>query len=356
MLNTPRACHYAPISYKIFSSPMIDDVSRREFIKSSLATAALPMVLGTHGLALASPPKARSVDEVPVIDTHIHLFDPTRPQGVPWPAKTQEKIYRPTLPPRLRTLAEPLGVRGAIHVECSPWPEDNEWVLRVAKTDPMIVGVIGNLELGQPEFTGRLEALRRDPLFLGLRAGNLWGRDLAEGINRPVVIEHLRLLGEAGLVLDTANPNLALLSTVVRVTDQVPGLRVVIDHLPGMPYPTDVGAQKKLNSLLLLLGERPHVYVKISQVLRAVKGPASRDVAAHRERLDLIVERFGIDRVMYGSDWPNSDPDATYDEILGIVRAYFQTRSPEAAENYFWRNSVAAYRWNPREPSQPRSS
>ncbi|HRE84052.1 MAG TPA: hypothetical protein PLN52_23615, partial [Opitutaceae bacterium] len=113
------------------------------------------LALGAQGLALASTGRL-SVDEIPVIDTHIHLFDPTRPQGVPWPAKTQNKIYRTTLPPRFRALAQRLGVRGAIHVECSPWPEDNEWVLGVAQSDPMIVGVIGNLELGQPEFTGRL--------------------------------------------------------------------------------------------------------------------------------------------------------------------------------------------------------
>ncbi|HRE84051.1 MAG TPA: amidohydrolase family protein, partial [Opitutaceae bacterium] len=174
-------------------------------------------------------------------------------------------------------------------------------------------------------------------------------------LNRPVVIEHLRLLGETGLVLDTANPNLALLSAVVRLTDQVPGLRVVIDHLPGMPRPADADAQKMLDSLLTRLSERPQVYIKISQVLRAVNGPASRDVAAHRARLDLIVERFGIDRVIYGSDWPNSEPDASYDEVLGLVRTYFRNQSYEAAEKYFWRNSLAAYRWTPREPGQPKA-
>src|SRR5215469_18930175 len=87
---------------------------------------------------------------VPIIDTHIHLFDPTRPQGVPWPDKDDAALYKPALPDRYRKLTGELNVVGAIEVECSPWLEDNQWVLDVAATDRIIVGMIGDLEPDKP--------------------------------------------------------------------------------------------------------------------------------------------------------------------------------------------------------------
>jgi len=68
-------------------------------------------------LAAASIPLAHSgaqAASIPIIDTHIHLFDPTRPQGVPWPKKTDAILYQPALPDRYRKIAMPLGITGAI--------------------------------------------------------------------------------------------------------------------------------------------------------------------------------------------------------------------------------------------------
>ena len=56
---------------------------------------------------------------------------------------------------------------------------------------------------------------------------------------------------------------------------------------------------------------------------------------------------------MYASDWPNSDHHATYEETFSIVRDYVTAKGPVAAEKFFWKNSVAAYRWRRREPDQP---
>ena len=91
------------------------------------------------GVAAASLADAQA-KTVPIIDTHIHLFDPTRPQGVPWPPKDDPILYKPALPDRYRKIAVPLGVVGAIEVECSPWVEDNQWVLDVAAKDSIVVG------------------------------------------------------------------------------------------------------------------------------------------------------------------------------------------------------------------------
>jgi predicted TIM-barrel fold metal-dependent hydrolase len=88
-------------------------------------------------------------------------------------------------------------------------------------------------------------------------------------------------------------------------------------------------------------------------VLRRVAGRVPLDTDFYRGRLDAIWDIFGSDRLMYGSDWPNSDSLGTYPQVLKIVEEYFHAKGTAAAENYFWRNSIAAYRWIKRDPRQP---
>lgn len=300
----------------------------------------------TAAATLADLREAEAAPEIPVIDTHIHLFDTSRPQGVPWPPKDNKAIYHTALPDRYRKLAVPFGIKGAIEVECSTWLEDNQWVLDVAAKDPIIVGTVGDLEPGTAEFRKHLDRFHKNPLFLGIRYGNLWDRDLGKSLAKPDFVADLKLLAQAGLVLDTANPTEQLMRDALRVTDLVPDLRVVLDHLPVME-PAPVWQE---------LAKRPHVYVKISEIVRRVDGKVPLDIAFYKDRLDRIYETFGEDKVLFGSDWPNSDQLATYPEVFRLARAYFDTKSRAAAEKYYWKNSIAAYRWVHRDPSQPKAS
>ncbi len=305
------------------------------------------------GAAALSVRAAQTSTPVPIIDTHIHLFDTTRPQGVPWPDKKDKVLYQPALPPRYRALAKPLGVTGAIEVECSPWVEDNQWVLDVAATDKMIVGTIGDLEPGKPDFQGQLDKLRKNPLFRGIRYGNLWGRNIGEELPHPQFVSGLKHLAAAGLVLDTANPDEALIAAMLRVTDKVPDLRIVIDHLPRLEPPAEARALRAYQGNLRELAKRPQVYVKVSGVLRRVNGRVPDDLNFYKPRLDELWDIFGSDRLIYGSDWPNSDLWGPYEKELRIVREYFTTKGTAASEKYFWKNSVAAYRWIKRDSTQP---
>jgi L-fuconolactonase len=318
-------------------------VNRRQLLSVAAGAASLPFLSKTNGAAPAAP--------MPIIDTHIHLFDITRPQGVPWPAKDNPVLYQTALPERYRKIAVPLGITGAIEVEASPWLEDNQWVLDVAAKDPIIVGTVGNLEPGKPDFQKHLDRFRRNPLFRGIRYGNLWDRDFAGESAKPQFITDLKSLAGAGLSLDTANPNPALISWVVRMTDRVPNLRVVIDHLPQLNPPADPRAASAYLADLRLLGQRPQVYVKISEVLRRVDGRIPEDLNFYRSRLDELFDIFGQDRLLYGSDWPNSDSWLPYAKELTLVREYFTTKGPAIMEKYFWKNSVAAYRWKARGKS-----
>lgn len=123
------------------------DLNRREFIG---ALAALPFAAEA---ALA----AQTAAPIPIIDSHIHLFDKSRPEGSPYPGETSllGKNFQSALPARYREIAKPFGVVGAIVIEAqvgSPRIEDNQWVLDIAAKDPIIVGTVGRLDPGSPDF------------------------------------------------------------------------------------------------------------------------------------------------------------------------------------------------------------
>ena len=299
------------------------------------------------------PESPADVGSIPIIDTHIHLFDPRRPQGVPWPPKDDPILFKPALPQRYASIAEPLGVVGAIEIEASPWLEDNQWVLDIAANSQIIVGTVGNLEPGKPEFRQQLDRFRKNPLFRGIRYGNLWGRNIGARLGEPAFMADLKALASEDLGFDTANPDPALIGDMVRLTDKVPHLRVIIDHLPHLQLPPDRVARNAYETNLHELGQRPQVYVKVSEVLQRVNGKVPLDVGAYRPVLDHLWDIFGPDRLIYGSDWPNSDPWGTYAQVLNVVRAYFSGKGHGAAEKFFWKNSVAAYHWVRRNEKQP---
>ena len=310
------------------------------FLSSSIASVAV------NQAEAQAPP-------FPIIDTHIHLFDPTRPGGVPWPPKENTVLYKPALPDRYRKIAVPLGIKGAIEVEASPLVEDNQWVLDVEERDTIMVGFIGNIEPGTADFRKHLDKYRKNKLYLGIRFGNLWGRNFRQSIARPECIADLKYFAAAGLTMDSANPNPDLIADYIKLTDAVPDLRLVIDHLPQLTPPADAAANRVYENNLRELGKRAKVYVKVSEVLRKDKGKVRFDLPFYQRRLDMFFEIFGEDRLLYGSDWPNSDNWAEYPAVLKIVREYFEGKGPVAAEKYFWKNSVKAYKWIRREPGQP---
>lgn len=303
---------------------------------------------------MAGPAASLAAPEhsIPVIDAHIHLFDTSRPGGVPWPEKTDTAIYRPALPDRYAGIARPFGVVGAIAVEASPLAGDNDWVLRQAANHPMIVGFVGDLIPGEASFAASLDRLRRNPLFLGIRYGNLWDRDLAVDMKKPGFVDDLRPLAAAGLEMDSANPDPALIRAILDVSDQVPALRVVIDHLPNATFPPGADRSEYWANLKRL-SQNPGVFIKLSEIPVQSGDRVSTDPSFYQQRLDPIWDIFGEDHILFGSDWPNSDHVASFAETFGIVRRYVAGKGRPAQEKFFWKNSVAAYRWRPRAADQP---
>jgi predicted TIM-barrel fold metal-dependent hydrolase len=325
------------------------DRSRRALLRG-IAGGAVAIGAAASRRTSGNQSAVQPLSTVPIIDTHIHLFDPTRPQGAPYTGPPGVPT-EPALPPRYRRLATPIGVVGAVKIEASPWVEDNLWALEVAARDTIVVGVVGNLEPDKPDFGEMLGRYHKNPLFRGIRYGNLWGRDLTKQVGNPAFVEGVGLLAQADLVLDTANPRVNLLEAVVRLTERVPDLRVVIDHLPSLDPPA--GELSRYDAALAELRQRPRVYVKLSAVIHRINGKVATDLPPYRDRLDRLVDTFGEDRIVFGSDWPNSDGVAPLDKVVTVVRDYFSGKPRAVAEKYFWKNSIAAYKWIRRESAQP---
>jgi L-fuconolactonase len=313
---------------------------------------------GTAAAMAAAP--AMAADEIPIIDCHIHLFDATRPQGAPYKGG-RNFPGGVALPSMYAKIAKPLGIVGVIEVDASPWVEDNLWVLETIQPEPLMVGTVGNLKPDAPEFGATLERYAKNPLYRGIRYGNLWGYNLPAQVDNPVFIDGLKLLAQHDLVLETANQNVALLQAAIRVNDKVPELRIVLDHLPAFDPPPDT--QAAYDAALKELSQRRNIWTKLSEIVHPVRQPGAGvppvivpGLAAHRDRLDAIMGHFGEDRVVFGSDWPNAVGVSEVPDTVALVREYFSQKGRAAAEKYFWKNSVAAYKWIRRAPDQPRLS
>ena len=140
-------------------------------------------------------------------------------------------------------------------------------------------------------------------------------------------------------MLDTANPRVPLLEAMIRISDAVPRLRIVLDHLPSLdPAEADRGAY---DAAVQELGKRPQIFVKLSAIIHRVNGQVSTELGAYRARLDRLLAVFGEDRILFGSDWPNSDGVAPVDRVFAMAKEYFLAQPRPVAEKYFWRNSVA---------------
>ena len=316
---------------------------RRAFLKG-LGTAAAGLLWDGVSPDALHRLRAESVSAgpCPSIDTHIHVYDPARPQGVPWPPKDLEVLYSPHLPARFVELTRSLGVVGAVVVEASPWVEDNQWVLDVAKDNPIIVGFIGNLEVGQPQFASQLKRFAANPLFRGLRLREV---TIPKGPGEAAFVDDMKRLADRQLTLDVVGDT-PILADVLRIKKMAPDLRVVIDHLPFHAWDKDGAAA--MRDALKEAAQLPKVYIKISDVPRQVNGRLVEDPEFYRPGLDVLWSLFGPSRAIYGSNWPVSDLVAPYGSMYKIVTAYFAGRPEADAQQFFWKNSLAAYSWLPR--------
>jgi predicted TIM-barrel fold metal-dependent hydrolase len=298
--------------------------------------------------------QSAGVDTIPIIDAHIHLFDGTRPLGAGYMGSAAYRaISKTSLPSMYAPLARPGGIVGAIVVESSPWIDDNLWYLEQCRDNPIMVGVSGNLNPGQPDFGQYVTHFHKDPLYRAIRSSRFYNADNGKVALKPDYVANLKLLAQADLALDTANPSMNLMRANVLLADAIPDLRIIMDHLPSFDATPD--NQQAYEGVVREMAARPNIFVKLTEVYhpRLTDGVIVKDYEFLRARLEYLFGAFGEDRVLFGTDYPNSYGVATIPDEVGLMKRFFSTKSREAAEKYFWKNSARVYKWIKRSDDQP---
>jgi predicted TIM-barrel fold metal-dependent hydrolase len=303
--------------------------TRRETLKLALASAA-----GTLTASAAQPIASR------IIDTHTHFYDPKRPQGVPWPPPNTA-LYRPVYPKDWAALANPLGIRETVVVEASKLVEDNDWILNLAAKENAIIGFVGNLQPADSDFAANVNRLAANRIFRGIRVS---GKALSDNAASSEFIAGGKLLANLNLSLDVNG--LPDMSIVAALAAKVPELRIVIDHCGGCGDPQNL--KQGWKDGMAACTKAKNIFVKVSGLPEqsgAPEGKAVIETEHYLPVLDFLWDRFGADRLIYGSNWPVSERGAEYAGVFKMVSGYFSTKGSEACEKYFWKNSLAAYHW-----------
>jgi L-fuconolactonase len=280
-----------------------------------------------------------------IIDTHIHIYDPSRPEGVPWPPSDNKLLYRTVLPEHAKAQAVPEGVTGTVIVEATDWLEDNQWVLDLAADEPFIVGLVGRIDPCTDNFAESVARFAEHPLFQGIR---FRGKRHFDDIDRGSFMKDMETLAKHNLVLDVglgqedANGLFMLL-------ERLPELRVMIEHIAGVTVDGNMPDNKWIEHMHQAAAHL-QVWMKVSALMEnSTVQPASGDVAFYTPTLDALWDIFGEDRLVYGSNWPVCERAGTYAQCMDIVRTYFAGKSEDAREKFFWKNSQMVYRWVDRQ-------
>ncbi|MBA8988815.1 L-fuconolactonase [Curtobacterium pusillum] len=247
-----------------------------------------------------------------IIDAHHHLWDPAD-RAYPWMDDSVARIRRRFDVDDLRAVSHDTGVTRTIVVQAVHDPDETAWLL----TQPSpVAGVVGWVDLTAPDVADRL-ASDAHPRMVGIRHQAQDEAD-PDWLARPDVARGVRALAEAGLVFDLlvrAREHTAALTLV----DAVPEASFVLDHA-GKPAIADDGPDvaDAWRDRMRDFADRPQVTCKVSGLLTEA-GTSWRDRPVARYARE-VVERFGPDRSMYGSDWPVSTLVGTYDEVLRTTR------------------------------------
>jgi L-fuconolactonase len=325
--------------------------TRREFLAvATQAVAGLTLTGCAAALRAAPGQPAAAADGLTVIDTHTHFYDPSRPEGVPWPPREQSRLYRSVIPKDYRALRVHPPVAGTVVVEASPWVEDNQWVLDLAESEPFIVGLVGNLPVGSKQFAAHLRRFAANQIFRGIR---LRDRKLEGTLEDRAFVSDLKLLVEHDLSLDLVGGS-EILSFADRLARELTSLRIVIDHLAGVRIDgkaPPAGWVEKMRALV----PRAKVYFKVSGLVEGTgrsDGTAPGDIEFYRPVLDSMRQMFGPERLIYASNWPVSELFAPLATVQGIVEEYFHSHGRQAQEQVFSLSGQSAYRWVQRKSRQ----
>ncbi|WP_198535022.1 amidohydrolase family protein [Streptomyces natalensis] len=251
------------------------------------------------------------------IDAHHHLWDLGRRDQPwmdgPWADPIRRSYALSDLTPQLTAH----GFAGTVLVQSSASYAETAELLALAAADGPVRGVVGWADLTDPGLADVLAAQPRGPGGLvGIRH-QVQDEPDPDWLTRPEVLRGLGEVAEAGLVYDllVTPRELPAAEAAVRA---LPGLSFVLDHA-GKPAVAR-GDWQPWADRTAALARHPNVSGKLSGLV------TEADHAAWRPQQILpyarhVLDAFGPDRLLFGSDWPVCTLAADYDDVLALAES-----------------------------------
>lgn len=269
------------------------------------------------------------------IDSHQHFwkYDPVRYSWLEGPLGDLQKDF---LPEDLSPILEENNFNGCIVVQADQSESETEFLLRLAGEEKFIEGVVGWVDLSSPNCHKRLEYFAGNPVFKGVRH-TVYDKQ-GEFMLEPAFQRGISHLKELGLTYDILAFDYQL-PGAINLVEQFPEQAFVLDHI-GKPQISE-GVSPEWEKNIKRLAAQPNVYCKLSGLVTETRN-------FHWEKedfqlfLNVVVEAFGTDRLMFGSDWPVCLAAANYKQTVEIIRSYFKD-DPSALKKVFGKTAAKFY-------------
>ncbi|WP_425839039.1 amidohydrolase family protein [Microbacterium sp. PA5] len=238
-----------------------------------------------------------------IVDAHLHVWDPSR-ASYPWLTAALHPLDRTLLLDDVSAELERAGVDRVVLVQAVDNAGDTAVMRAEAERHPeRVAGIVAWLPLDDPDAVARgLEDAGGDPLFVGVR--NLIHDREPGWLSQARQSESLGLLARAGVPLDFVTASADALAEIPEILDRHPDLRLVIDHLGKPPIGGSDADRTAWRQSLRVAAAHPLVHAKVSGLYPPVGDPRAWVADDLRPFLDDAAAEFGVDRLMYGSDWP----------------------------------------------------
>lgn len=267
------------------------------------------------------------------IDSHHHIWDlSVRAQD--WiVGDAMAPINRNFLMGDLRNEIKNAGIDKTVIVQTVTNYDETPELLDLATKDPMVAGIVGWLNIDGQDAIAHLDNYQSLP-----GASYLKGiRDIVQDhpdsnyLARPQVDKNVKELGKRGIAFDilTKTPELA---GAIKLVKKNPDVQFVLDHI-SKPY-ISKGEFEPWASLIKEIAALENVVCKVSGIVTEAdwKDWSNEDITPYFE---IILNNFGANRLMYGSDWPVCKLAGSYDEVFGLANFLVQNLSPAEKES-FW--------------------
>jgi L-fuconolactonase len=253
------------------------------------------------------------------VDAHHHLWDPAVREQTWMEGPAMDPVRRKFSLDDLAPLTQAAGVTATVVVQTVAVPEETPEFLAVAAGNELVAGVVGWTDLTSPAAADALAALRERPDGVWLKGIRHQVHDEQDPrwLCRDDVRRGLSAVADAGLVYDllTRPPQLpAAIETVAAL----PGLSFVVDHISKPSISS--GELEPWATGLRELASFPNVTCKLSGMVTETSW-TDWTIDDLRPYADVVLEAFGPDRVMFGSDWPVCLLAASYGQVVEAAEA-----------------------------------